>query len=237
MVCKMAPSGTPTGGTPTRGDGVTAILKAPRHGISKPLAPLPGQAGAWPYSQARSRSATTWSRADMPSCLNIRSARSVQCRARLVEKEDRRMFNHCRSMRPWRSPGIRIAFRCSARKVSRAASECRAGDFMMAHIFNTAILLAAAMQGVTMDRLDETFATGLETLVAQSQAILAASVSQYCKEVKEQSQGSAPIPVRWVISGKLAHVESLKGNASKEPLQFHREERSPFLPSCTRHRR
>jgi hypothetical protein len=108
---------------------------------------------------------------------------------------------------------------------------------MMAHIFNTAILLAAAMQGVTMDRLDETFATGLETLVAQSQAILAASVSQYCKEVKEQSQGSAPIPVRWVISGKLAHVESLKGNASKEPLQFHREERSPFLPSCTRHRR
>jgi hypothetical protein len=102
---------------------------------------------------------------------------------------------------------------------------------MMIHLFNVAIVLAAAMQGVAMNRLDETFTTGPETLVAQAQTILVGSISQYTKQVEEQSQGSAPIPVRWTISAKLEHVEALKGNAPKQPLDFRREERSPFLPA------
>jgi hypothetical protein len=44
------------------------------------------------------------------------------------------------------------------------------------------ILLAATVQGAAADRLDEMFATGPETLVAQAQVILAGSVSRYAKD-------------------------------------------------------
>lgn len=97
-------------------------------------------------------------------------------------------------------------------------------------IFSSAIALAMVMQGGTMNRFDEMFTTGPETLVAQSRAIVAGPVSHYSKEVKEQSQGSAPIPIRWVISGQLEHPETLKGDAPRTPLCFSREEQSPFLP-------
>ena len=82
-----------------------------------------------------------------------------------------------------------------------------------------------------MNRFDEMFTTGPETLVAQARGIVAGPVSHYSKEVKEQSQGSAPIPVRWVISGLLEHPETLKGDAPRTSLRFSREEQSPFLPT------
>lgn len=82
-----------------------------------------------------------------------------------------------------------------------------------------------------MNRVDEMFTTGPETLVARSRAIVAGSVSSYSKEVKEQSQGAAPIPIRWVISGRLERPETLKGNPPGTSLQISREERSPFLPA------
>ena len=82
-----------------------------------------------------------------------------------------------------------------------------------------------------MNRFDEMFTTGPETLVAQARAIVAGPVSHYSKAVKEQSQGSTPIPVRWVISGQLEHPETLKGDAPGTSLPFSREEQSPFLPT------
>lgn len=81
-----------------------------------------------------------------------------------------------------------------------------------------------------MNRFDEMFTTGPETLVAQSRAIVAGPVSHYSKEVKEQSQGSAPIPTRWVITGELEHPETLRGDAPRNSLRFSRVEQSPFLP-------
>jgi hypothetical protein len=94
----------------------------------------------------------------------------------------------------------------------------------------SAIAMSMMMQGATMTRFDEMFTTGPETLVAQAHAIVTGPVSGYSKEVKEQSQGSAPIPVRWVISGQLEHPETLKGDAPKNSLRFSCEEQSPFLP-------
>jgi len=82
-----------------------------------------------------------------------------------------------------------------------------------------------------MNRLDEMFTTGPETLVALSRAIVAGPVSHYSKEVEEVSQGSAPIPVRWIISGQLEHPETLKGDVPEGLLRFSREEQSPFLPA------
>lgn len=100
----------------------------------------------------------------------------------------------------------------------------------MNHIFSSAIALTMVMQGETMNRFDEMFTLGPETLVAQSHVIVAGSVSHSSKEVKEQSQGSTPIPVRWVISGQLEYPETLKGGAPRTSLRFSREEQSPFLP-------
>lgn len=97
--------------------------------------------------------------------------------------------------------------------------------------FSRAIALSMVVQAATMNRLDEMFATGPETLVAQSSAIVAGPVSDYSKEVKEQSQGSTPVPVRWVVSGQLEHPETLKGDVLRTSLRFSREERSPFLPT------
>ncbi len=99
----------------------------------------------------------------------------------------------------------------------------------MNRIFSSVMALAMVMQGGTMNRFDEMFTIGPETLVAQARAIVAGPVSHYSKEVKEQSLGSAPIPVRWVISGQLEHPETLKGDASGAALHFNREEQSPFL--------
>jgi hypothetical protein len=82
-----------------------------------------------------------------------------------------------------------------------------------------------------MNQLDEMFASGPEMLVAESHAIVAGPVSYYSKEVKEQSQGAAPIPVRWVVSGQLEHPETLKGDPPGSSLRVSRQERSPFLPA------
>lgn len=81
-----------------------------------------------------------------------------------------------------------------------------------------------------MSRMDEMFTLGPEVLAAQAGTIVAGPVTQFAKTVKEQSQGSAPIPVRWVISGELEKPEVLKGAAPKAPFRFTREEQTPFLP-------
>lgn len=81
-----------------------------------------------------------------------------------------------------------------------------------------------------MNRFDEMFTNGLETMIAESGAIVAGPVLHFAKEVKEQSQGSAPIPVTWVITGQVESPETLKGEMPIVSLHLRREERSPFLP-------
>ncbi len=81
-----------------------------------------------------------------------------------------------------------------------------------------------------MSRMDEMFTVGPELLVSQASTILAGPVSNFAKTVKEMSQGSDPIPTRWVISGQLAKPEALRGAAPNAPYLFTREEQTPFLP-------
>ncbi len=86
------------------------------------------------------------------------------------------------------------------------------------------------LQGGAMNRLDEMFTTGPETLVAKAGAIVSGPVSHYSREVKEESKGAAPIALRWTVSGQLDKPEVLRGAAPPGAVRFRREERSPFLP-------
>ena len=82
-----------------------------------------------------------------------------------------------------------------------------------------------------MNRFDEMFTTGLETMVANSSAIVAGPVLHYSKNIKEHSEGSDPIPAKWVISGQLERPETLKGDEQIDSLQLTRNEQTPFLPT------
>lgn len=81
-------------------------------------------------------------------------------------------------------------------------------------------------------RADHVYGMGPETLVAQSFAIITGPVSGYSKQIVESSQpGPDGFPLRWVVSGRIARPEVIKGKvASGEAVSFTRPEQSGMLP-------
>lgn len=79
-----------------------------------------------------------------------------------------------------------------------------------------------------MQRADEIYTSGLETLVAESKAIAAGPVADYSKQITEAHTPS-DTPLRWKIHGQIDKPEVLKGEPPPSPIRFTRTEQAVFL--------
>src|SRR5271165_3113916 len=82
-------------------------------------------------------------------------------------------------------------------------------------------------KGAAMQRADDQYNSGPETLVRQSNAIVTGPASHFSKRVLE-SHAPSGTPLRWEVSGELDHPKVLKGKPSL-PVKFTRREHSPVL--------
>jgi hypothetical protein len=84
-----------------------------------------------------------------------------------------------------------------------------------------------------MDRGDEIFDSGLETVTAQARGIVAGPVVNFSKHVL-QSHAPSETPLRWEIQGELLQPRVLKGDPPPLPIRFTRSEQAIFMPQPER---
>ncbi|PZN70097.1 MAG: hypothetical protein DM484_28810 [Candidatus Methylumidiphilus alinenensis] len=78
--------------------------------------------------------------------------------------------------------------------------------------------------------VDQIYQWGPESLVKESQVIVAGKITHYSKVVNSTSQGE-PIPLIWTASGQIEQPVVIKGAVSTLPILFSKVERVVFLPS------
>jgi len=79
-----------------------------------------------------------------------------------------------------------------------------------------------------MHRADEIYTSGPETLIAQSNSIVAGPVTKFSRKTL-QSAAPSGTPLRWEIAGDIVRPHVLKGDPPPLPLHFTRREQAAFL--------
>lgn len=95
-------------------------------------------------------------------------------------------------------------------------------------VLTGAISGALALKGAEMQRAEDIFTSGPETLVAQSEVIATGPVVNFEKKVIETHAPSGT-PLRWRINGEIVQPEIVKGTRSPSPIFFSRTEQAVFL--------
>ena len=72
---------------------------------------------------------------------------------------------------------------------------------------------------VTKLGADQIYRLGPESLVKESQVIVAGKITRYSKVVTSTSQGE-PIPLIWTASGQIEQPVVIKGAASTLPILY-----------------
>jgi len=76
---------------------------------------------------------------------------------------------------------------------------------------------------------DQIYASGPESLAAGALTIFAGPVSGYTTHILTTSKGDAPIPLTWIVSGRIDQPHTLKGAPAKSAIEFVRQERATVL--------
>jgi hypothetical protein len=98
----------------------------------------------------------------------------------------------------------------------------------MARLAAILIVELLSLKGATMPRADEIFTSGPETVIAQSNSIVAGPVTNFSRRTL-QSDAPSGTPLHWEIAGDIVHPLVLKGDPPALPLHFTRHEQAAFL--------
>lgn len=99
---------------------------------------------------------------------------------------------------------------------------------MIANLFALGLITVLSLKGAEMQRADDIYTSGPETLIAESKVIVAGPVANFAKNVT-QTDAASGTPLRWEIRGEIERPETLKGDRPPAPIHFTRAEQAVFM--------